>query len=367
MEPAKIEWERLESVFVEDQVYENINAPQWVDLLAPLSPSRLPDDVAWFCRPDCKHPKTAEDFINSTPPSSKLFRSASVSKLIRFADWTRGDTNLKKRGGLIQSSTSNEDTENQDPNFSTPNRQIHYLNKAAIKSSAQKSSGDEEEDYVGISLTNDTKKPTLKTTQSAKDLFGGSKELFGKITEFCNELKRLASRTKDDEEKSVEDKHQEEEPAINVLGAHLEKQREPAKERLPLLEVRKDVAKDVERSTAMDKPRRNKIKRADEAENIPISLNLSNIKRKEEEKVLSIRTNPPTPQGFSATRDPVKTTPSKGPKSRLMEREIFEELGQNNTPSSAEKSHAKNASIIGAKEGRTLDVLWFFKPCTLSS
>lgn len=49
MEPAKIDWKRIESVFVEDSVYENINAPKWVDLLAPDQASV--DDVAWFCRP----------------------------------------------------------------------------------------------------------------------------------------------------------------------------------------------------------------------------------------------------------------------------------------------------------------------------
>jgi len=57
----------------------------------------------------------------------------------------------------------------------------------------------------------------------------------------------------------------------------------------------------------------------DEAENIPISvdLKLKDTKCQEEERLLPIRTNPPTPQGFSATRDPSKSTPSKGPKSRL--------------------------------------------------
>ncbi|KAL9231315.1 hypothetical protein vseg_006556 [Gypsophila vaccaria] len=225
MEPAKIDWETIESIFVEDQVYENINAPQWVDLLSPISPS--PDDVAWFCRKDCKHPRTAEDFLNSSPPcsSAKLLRSVSVSKLIEIVDWTRREPSLKKRVGVAQSSTSNDDAENQNPNFSTP----------------------------------------------------------------------------------------------------------PSK-----------------------------LKRADEAKKKPISLTLNHIRRKEEEKLLMpIRTNPPTPQGFSATRDPdsIKSTPSKGPKSRLMEREILDEHEQN----------TKNASISESKERRAFDVFWFFKPCTLSS
>ena len=58
--------------------------------------------------------------------------------------------------------------------------------------------------------------------------------------------------------------------------------------------------------------------RPDEAENVPISLNLENIRRKKEESLLQIRTNPPSPQCFSANRGPNKTTPSKPSKSRLM-------------------------------------------------
>lgn len=59
-------------------------------------------------------------------------------------------------------------------------------------------------------------------------------------------------------------------------------------------------------------------RRADEAENVPISLDLNNVKHKREENLLQIRTNPPSPQCFSATRGPVKTTPSKASKSRMM-------------------------------------------------
>lgn len=59
-------------------------------------------------------------------------------------------------------------------------------------------------------------------------------------------------------------------------------------------------------------------RRADEAENVPISLDLNNVKHKREESLLQIRTNPPSPQCFSATRGPTKTTPSKASKSRMM-------------------------------------------------
>lgn len=50
MEPAKIDWKRIESVFVEDGLYENINAPKWVDFLAAEDEASV-DVEAWFCRP----------------------------------------------------------------------------------------------------------------------------------------------------------------------------------------------------------------------------------------------------------------------------------------------------------------------------
>jgi hypothetical protein len=48
MEPAKIDWKRIDSVFVEDRLYENLNAPKWFDFFAPEGST---DDEAWFCRP----------------------------------------------------------------------------------------------------------------------------------------------------------------------------------------------------------------------------------------------------------------------------------------------------------------------------
>jgi hypothetical protein len=60
MEPAKIDWKRIESIFVEDELYEHINAPKWVDFLAPEESVK---DEAWFCKPSKlflipSHPET---------------------------------------------------------------------------------------------------------------------------------------------------------------------------------------------------------------------------------------------------------------------------------------------------------------------
>lgn len=48
MEVAVIDWKSIDSRFVKDEVYENINAPQWVDFSAP---DASVNDESWFCRP----------------------------------------------------------------------------------------------------------------------------------------------------------------------------------------------------------------------------------------------------------------------------------------------------------------------------
>jgi len=51
MEPAKIDWKRLEWSFVEDKLYEHINAPKWVDFLSLDHSLNDHADEAWFCKP----------------------------------------------------------------------------------------------------------------------------------------------------------------------------------------------------------------------------------------------------------------------------------------------------------------------------
>lgn len=134
---------------------------------------------------------------------------------------SREGTNLKRRGGVNQFSNQ-EDTENQNPNLSTPQNQIKHFNhdyKAVIKSSAEK------DEYSEIMLKSDDK-PRLNTTQSAKDL-GIGLDFFGKITDFCNELKKMTGTIKETEhDSSVK-------PLVGVQDDHL-----LDKERKPLLQVR---------------------------------------------------------------------------------------------------------------------------------
>ncbi|PON81317.1 interferon-activable protein [Trema orientale] len=371
MEPAKIDWKNLDSRYVEDELYEHINAPKWFDFLSPND--NLADDDAWFCRPGCNHPKTAQDFLKSTP--SKLASPAGVPEISPLGDRGQREAKLKRRGlahawiSPNSNSKFNEDGENQDPNLSTPSNNYAKIIKAAIKSSTEKKEAIEDP-----LQRNNEALPRLKSTLSARNLFAG-RDILNQITEFCNELKRMATKTRerDSSRKSVESVKQ------NVVG---EKSKGGAlgeldwkgNERKPLLDGVKEKPQEMESNILKEKPRRKK--RTDDAENIPISVNLvlENVKRKGNDNLLQIRTNPPSPQCFSATRGGAPgrttTTPSKLSKSKLMERGILQEQNKQVVVVAKEESIDKNksVSIVDAREeARTLDVFWFLKPCTLST
>ncbi|OMO69775.1 hypothetical protein CCACVL1_19280 [Corchorus capsularis] len=362
MEPAKIDWNRIESRFVEDSVYEHINAPKWVDFLA-LEHSI--DDQAWFCRPDCKHPTTADDFFKTTPPS-KLARSANSggSGSLPLREWSQGDAKLKRRGQLQSCILSkidtrfNEDSENQNPNFSTPpNHQAKSL-KAAIKSSSEKKKPIDQD----MSQNDEVNKPSL----SARNLFAGSgRDILGHITDFCTELKKLATRAR---ERENEENKGEDQGLVAV------KVKEASASAQVLGELDLDVSHKGRKPRLQEKVKASGRRelRHDEAVNIPLALNLDNVKHKREERVLQIRTNPPSPQCFSAPHAPIKTTPSnsKAPRSRLVERGILQELKQQNKEACSSDKAAANVSvnnnIIDGRQARALDVFWFLKPCTLA-
>ncbi|GFZ00438.1 hypothetical protein Acr_14g0000740 [Actinidia rufa] len=282
MEPAKIDWATINSVFAVDDLYEHINAPKWVDFSAP---DQSIDDEAWFCRPDCNHPKRVEDFLKGTPPSKvpilefldPLFnsKSASVSEILPPGDRNRRDANLKRRG-LVQPPLSSikdskcekfvEDGENQNPNFSTPRSHPYNTMKAAIKSSTEK------EKKQTNNSSQQEERPHLRSTLSARNLFAG-RDILSQITEFCNELKRLATREREKENAEGPSPKKEECDGEKVGEVD---ERGEERERKPLLEVKSEA---VEKSSGKEKQRRKK--RAEETENIPISLDLKNVKRKE--------------------------------------------------------------------------------------
>ncbi|KAI5341734.1 hypothetical protein L3X38_009609 [Prunus dulcis] len=401
MEPAKIDWKNLEWKFVEDKAYEQINAPKWFDFLNPDQNSV--DDQAWFCRPECKHPKTAEDFLKSSPPK-KVSSPAVVSEVSPLGDKIQRDVKLKRRGLTqssiypINNSRVQEDSENQNPNLSTPPINQAKAMKATIKSSAEK------KQPIESTPQNSEVLPRLRSTLSARNLFAG-RDILNQLTDFCSELKRMAMRAREKEDvegldvrKSLgglkeEEVVKKEECNGEVLGELNGRQTERMPllevgkgktrrqtERMPFLEVGKGKTQrqtenmpllevkteGMEGSIIKEKQRRNK--RIDETENIPISLNLESVKRKGGECLLQIRTNPPSPQCFSAPRPPSKLTPSQASKSKLMERGILADAEQNNKvtkENSTEKG--KTACIVDGREARTMDVFWFLKPCTTLS
>ncbi|KAF9593256.1 hypothetical protein IFM89_021012 [Coptis chinensis] len=88
MEPANIDWNNLEWTFIEDDLYEHINAPKWFDFSAPDDFDA--HDEAWFCKDECRHPKIAEDFVRSnskfTSKVKQHLRSISASETLPSRD-----------------------------------------------------------------------------------------------------------------------------------------------------------------------------------------------------------------------------------------------------------------------------------------
>ncbi|KAI3448902.1 hypothetical protein Pfo_005567 [Paulownia fortunei] len=372
MEVAIIDWKSIDSRFVKDELYEHINAPKWVDFSAPDDPV---DDEAWFCRPSCDHPKTVEDFFiekERTPTSnSKLQRSASVSDIPPLGDRNKRDATLKKRGINQPSALSNKDTkynrvvedgENQDPNFSTPLNHKAKVGKEAIKSSTEKK-------QINDTIVKNERTPKLRSTLSARNLFSGG-DLLNKVAEFCNELKKLATRPRDkDNVDNVDGNDVEKQGAKDHTDENLGVLNDKEKERKPLLELGKEKSEVTEMSGSKKQQRRKK--RNDDAENTPISVEVKSIKHQEAESLLQIRTCPPTPQCFSAGNGAPKTTTPKPfrPRPLNQERGILQELKQiNKEINRVEREDKTNhGGEVSEKEARSLDVFWFLKPCTLSN
>ncbi|GMJ02313.1 hypothetical protein like AT3G52110 [Hibiscus trionum] len=162
-----IDWNNIESIFEEDDTYENINAPKWVDLSAP---SQSIDDDVWFCKPGCNHPKSVEDYLKSKHTSKvKLLRSRTISEILPFRDRTRRETKAKtgERKGSKPGKSLKEDDENRNPNVSTP----------ALPWTEEKTQ----------------RKKGLKSSLSGRNLVGG-RDVLSQISELCAELKRMARK-----------------------------------------------------------------------------------------------------------------------------------------------------------------------------
>ena len=141
----------------------------------------------------------------------------------------------------IRGHALSEDSENQNPNLATPppSQQGNQSWRAALKSTSVKK------------MNKETPKK-LKSTQSARNL-----DILGHISEFCYELKRLATRgVTEREETTVK-------PQVKEAHDHQVHDLELKKERKPLLEVSKDKDKvhestDAKGSTFKESRRRKK-------------------------------------------------------------------------------------------------------------
>lgn len=102
-----------------------------------------------------------------------------------------------------------------------------------IKSSAEKNNN-----FESVLLTKEETPRLLKTTLSARNLFAG-RDILNQVTEFCNELKRLTTRTKDNGEKETAKK--------NIKKQEAGLLQESKSERMPLLEVKKHKYEDIEK------------------------------------------------------------------------------------------------------------------------
>ncbi|KAF8009761.1 hypothetical protein BT93_J0680 [Corymbia citriodora subsp. variegata] len=272
-----------------------------------------------------------------------------------------------KRRGATQSrvppsrspNRPDQDSENQNPNLSTPPN-FYSITKETIKSSAEKKKAADDASEA-------TALPRLRSTLSARNLFAG-RDILNQISEFCSELKKLATRTKEKENAEKQNAAKDVAPTEkDKPGDVLEELGGEGKERKPLLEVRMEKSDGMKKSNTKEKGRR--IKRVEDAENVPIKLDLENMRHNGKEGLSQIRTSPPTPQCFSATREPAKLTPSKATKSRFMERQILQEVKLNKGAVAKEETPDKGKTVpmVDGRDARPLDVLWFLKPCTLSS
>ncbi|CAN6440124.1 unnamed protein product [Victoria cruziana] len=231
MEVLAIDWENIDSRFVRDDAYEGINAPKWVDFLALEDPT---NEESFFCRPDCRHPKSLADFrLHRSSSKSKrdrqkvvwLLRSSSKSAATPLREMNGRE--LKSKGRLLVSLSEaslaelsspkkaespyrhtpflDAECENRDPNNPASvnsarkgkctnelkvekqdRRQNLFQRPAAVMKERKLGKPEPETPTKGP--------PPLRSVHSARNLFAG-RDILNQISEFCTELKKLALNT----------------------------------------------------------------------------------------------------------------------------------------------------------------------------
>lgn len=387
MEPKDIDWSRVVSRYVRDETYEGIQAPRWVDLDDPDAVAV--DDHAWFCRPDCRHPKTAEDFLRHTPsPKGKLLRS--VSTMLPFGERDANlrdgnDNNLKRRGAVpvgggtaaFASPTKpkaapkkrfQDDAENQDPALTTPppaasrppfgaSRWAKNA-KEAIKSSAEKRPDNAEKEAL---LSKHVPPRQLKSTLSARNLFSG-KDILGQISDFYNELKRMAGGGGNQQSAS---EGMEEMSPIPINGSDVVEKVDCGSGcggRIPLEAVKKVARQEtVEKSPSPLKGKK-------------VGLKVEAGKQRSPSVLREVKATPPTPQRFpSPSVNRVKNVKAAGmaTSSSPLKKPLKDKVTPNKDQENIRDAKRQPFGVKDMNNTRACDaeesssgVFWFLKPCT---
>ncbi|XP_020571544.1 uncharacterized protein LOC110018544 [Phalaenopsis equestris] len=363
MEHVEIDWENIVSHYELDEVYEHINAPKWLDFSAP---DATIDDVAWFCRTDCRHPISYEDFDRWNPsPKVKLLRSGSDAILAGEQNKNRRDVNLKKRSGIVSVCSSprlnsrevGEDNENQNPNMeATPVKLKAKKKKEAIKSSAENKAAVVEEETRETQSRRSPHQPRLKNILSARNLFPG-KDILSQISEFCHELKKLAT-------------------GKDSAGVLKEEKKEKTKKMMEegRVEEKKALISTI-KTSSLNKKRE-------------LALKLDGSEEKRNRILKEARAHPPTPQRFpspsgrhlhphlKSSKTSANSNSSSSPLCKLSEskdpeRSVLRELHQGSEEEKIElipkKEENNRASVDSEVEGSPVDLFWFLRPCAYLS
>ncbi|KAG8097060.1 hypothetical protein GUJ93_ZPchr0013g37387 [Zizania palustris] len=373
MEPKDIDWSRVVSRYVRDETYEGIEAPHWADLTNPEAGAAAVDDEAWFCRPDCRHPRTAEDFLKLSPsPKGKLLRSVSAMMPFgeRDTNLRDGNNTLKRRGAVAGGGIAafispkpkaaakkrfQDDSENQDPALATPPPPPAASRlpfgaprwgknaKDTIKSSAEKRPDNAEKEAL---LGKNTAPRQLKSTLSARNLFSG-RDILGQISDFYNELKRMAGGIGS---RPVSATMEELSPSSMNEGDVVEK--------VPSEEAAKEASARHGITQKCSSPMKGK----------KIGLK---VEAGKPSVLKEVKATPPTPQRFpSPSANRIKNVKAGG--SPPLKKPLKEKV----TPSKdLENSRdAKRQPFVGVKdmnntkacdaEGSSSSMFWFLKPCT---
>lgn len=104
-----------------------------------------------------------------------------------------------------------------------------------------------------------------------------------------------------------------------------------------------------------------------------MAIDLNCVRNNETQKLLKIRTNPPTPQCFSTMRSgqvtgsPMKDISDSKPKYIVMQAAKHHKDSSKRMELPERSKSDRNVSpAVSEKEGKPLDMFWFLKPCTLS-